>query len=102
MDIDKFGAHGKVHAHFQAEQNILHIDLVGPFNFEFMQKYERLVGAQRKNIDTPCWGSLVNVHGLPLAPMEATLWLSEKVLLVCRPTMLISLIMSGDSLNSPN
>ena len=72
MDIDKFSAHGEVHAHFQAEQNILHIDLVGPFNLEFMQKYERVVGAQRKNIDTPCWGSLVNVHGLALAPMEAT------------------------------
>ncbi len=47
MDIDKFSAHGEVHAHFQAEQNILHIDLVGPFNLEFMQKYEREVGAQR-------------------------------------------------------
>jgi len=55
MDIDKFSAHGEVHAHFQAEQNILHIDLVGPFNLEFMQKYERVVGAQRKNIDTRQW-----------------------------------------------
>ena len=27
MDIDKFSAHGEVHAHFQAEQNILHIRL---------------------------------------------------------------------------
>lgn len=47
MEIDKFSAHGEVHAHFQAEQNILHIDLVGPFNLEFMQKYEREVDAQR-------------------------------------------------------
>ena len=47
MDIDKFSAQ-EVHAHFQAEQNILHINLVGPFNLEFMQKYERVVGAQKR------------------------------------------------------
>ncbi|WP_334018804.1 hypothetical protein [Alteromonas sp. S015] len=71
MDKDRFSAHGEVHAHYQSAQRILHIDLVGPFNFEFMQKYERVVGVQRKTIDTPCWGSLVNVYGLALAPIEA-------------------------------
>ncbi|MCG7812719.1 hypothetical protein F0261_15935 [Alteromonas sp. 07-89-2] len=72
MDKDRFSAHGEVHAHYQPAQKILHIDLVGPFNLEFMQEYERVVGAQRKTIDSPCWGSLVNVHGLALAPMQAT------------------------------
>ena len=51
MDKDRFSAHGEVHAHYQSAQKILHIDLVGPFNLEFMQKY---------------------VHGLALAPMQAT------------------------------
>jgi len=72
MSRSKFGAHGEVHAHFNPELNILFIDLVGPFNLEFMQKYELEVGAERMKITAPCWGSLVNVHGLALAPMEAT------------------------------
>lgn len=72
MSRIEFSAHGEVHAHFKSEKNILFIDLVGPFNLEFMQKYETEVGAERAKIAAPCWGSLVNVHGLALAPMEAT------------------------------
>ncbi len=72
MDRKKFLAHGEVHARFSEKQGILFIDLVGPFNLEFMQKYEDVVGSEREKIDIPCWGSLVNVHGLALAPMEAT------------------------------
>ncbi len=73
MDREKFKAHGEVRAQFLEAKGILFIDLVGPFNLEFMQKYEGVVGLEREKIDQPCWGSLVNVHGLALAPMEATI-----------------------------
>lgn len=72
MDSSKFGAHGEVQAAFNAQNSILFIDLSGPFNLEFMQKYEAVVGAQRATIKSPCWASLVNVNGLGLAPMTAT------------------------------
>lgn len=72
MDSSKFSAHGEVKAEFDAHQNILFIDLIGPFNLEFMRKYESVVGAQREKINAPCWGSIVNVNGLALAPMSAT------------------------------
>ncbi|QDG37816.1 hypothetical protein FJN14_04835 [Alteromonas mediterranea] len=68
----KFSAHGDVHAHFLQEKRILSISLSGPFNLEFILKYQRVVGAEREKIQVPCWASLVNVHGLALAPMEAT------------------------------
>ena len=67
MDREKFKAHGEVRARFLEAKCILFIDLVGPFNLEFMQKYVGVVGPERKKIDQPCWGSLVNVHGLALA-----------------------------------
>ncbi|TKB05069.1 hypothetical protein E5672_02965 [Alteromonas portus] len=73
MEREKFSAHGDVQAHFLQERRILVIDLSGPFNLEFILKYQRVVGAERKKINVPCWASLVNVHGLALAPMEATL-----------------------------
>ena len=72
MEREKFSAHGDVQAHFLQERRILVIDLSGPFNLEFILKYQRVVGAERKKINVPCWASLVNVHGLALAPMEAT------------------------------
>ncbi|MEC8230157.1 MAG: hypothetical protein VX061_01835 [Pseudomonadota bacterium] len=72
MDKNKFDAHGEVKARFNSSQHILYIDLIGPFNLEFMHKYEVVVGAQRAKIDVPCWGSVVNVNGLALAPMAAT------------------------------
>ena len=75
MDKDRFSAHGEVHAHYQPTQKILHIDLVGPFNLEFMQKYERVVGAQRKTIDSPCWGSLaVVLHEAEGVEMQKKFW----------------------------
>ena len=55
----KFSAHGNVHAHFLQEKRILSISLSGPFNLEFILKYQRLVGAERPNIQVPCWASLV-------------------------------------------
>ncbi len=67
MDREKFKAHGEVRAQLLEAKGILFIDLVGPFNLEFMQKYEGVVGLERERIDQPCWGSLVNVHGLALA-----------------------------------
>ncbi|MAG68457.1 MAG: hypothetical protein CMK74_21690 [Pseudomonadales bacterium] len=72
MKPNKFSAHGEVQAIYVSELQILSINLTGPFNLEFMTKYERVVGETRKQIDAPCWGSLVNVYGLALAPMEAT------------------------------
>ena len=72
METSKFGAHGEVKASFDPRQNILFIDLIGPFNLEFMSRYETVVGAQRAKIESPCWASLVNVNGLGLAPMAAT------------------------------
>lgn len=72
MNGTKFSAHGEVHAQYSVQQRILFIDLVGPFNVEFIQKYEAVVGRVRKNITSPYWGSMVNVHGLALAPMEAS------------------------------
>ncbi|WP_338517081.1 hypothetical protein [Alteromonas gracilis] len=72
MDRSQFSAHGEVKAAFDEHQKVLFIDLVGPFNLEFMRKYEMVVGAQRAKITSPCWGSLVNINGLALAPMTAT------------------------------
>jgi len=72
METSKFGAHGEVKASFDPRQNVLFIDLIGPFNLEFMSRYETVVGAQRAKIASPCWASLVNVNGLGLAPMAAT------------------------------
>lgn len=72
MDNEKFCAHGDVKARFIQEKRILTIDLSGPFNLEFIRKYQRVVGAERRSINVPCWVSLVNVYGLALAPMEAT------------------------------
>ena len=45
----KFSAHGDVHAHFLQEKRILSISLSGPFNLEFILKYQRVVGAEREN-----------------------------------------------------
>ena len=67
MDREKFKAHGEVRAQSLKAKGILFIDLVGPFNLEFMQKHEGGVWLEREKIDQPCWGSLVNVHGLALA-----------------------------------
>ncbi len=72
MDNEKFSAHGDVRALFVEDKRILTIDLSGPFNLEFIRKYQRVVGAERRKINVPCWASLVNVYGLALAPMEAT------------------------------
>lgn len=72
MDNEKFSAHGEVRALFVEDKRILTIDLSGPFNLEFIRKYQRVVGAERRKINVPCWASLVNVYGLALAPMEAT------------------------------
>ena len=72
MDNEKFSAHGDVKARFIQESRFLAIDLKGPFNLEFIRKYQRVVGAERRKINVSCWASLVNVHGLALAPMEAT------------------------------
>lgn len=72
MNSIKFAAHGNVQAKFSQQNNILYINLIGPFNVEFVEKYEAVVGAERAKIDVPCWGSLVNVHGLALAPLAAT------------------------------
>lgn len=72
MGNEKFSAHGDVKAQFVQERRMLIIDLSGPFNLEFIRKYQRVVGAERRNINVPCWASLVNVYGLALAPMEAT------------------------------
>lgn len=67
MDREKFKAHGDVRAQSLKAKGILFIDLVGLFDLEFMQKYKGVVGLEREKIDQPCWGSLVNVHGLALA-----------------------------------
>ena len=72
MDNEKFSAHGEVRALFVEDKRILTIDLSGPFNLEFIRKYQRVVGAERRKINVPCWASLVNIYGLALAPMEAT------------------------------
>ena len=72
MDNEKFSAHGEVRALFVEDKRILTIDLSGPFNLEFIRKYERVVGAERRKINVPRWASLVNIYGLALAPMEAT------------------------------
>ena len=72
MDSEKFSAHGEVRALFVEDKRILTIDLSGPFNLEFIRKYQRVVGAERRKINVPCWASLVNIYGLALAPMEAT------------------------------
>ena len=72
MDNEKFSAHGEVKALFVEDKRILTIDLSGPFNLEFIRKYQRVVGAERRKINVPRWASLVNIYGLALAPLEGT------------------------------
>ena len=56
MDRERFKVHGEVRAQFLKAKGILFINLVGPFNLEFIQKYKGVVWLEREKIDQPCWG----------------------------------------------
>jgi len=68
---EQFSPHGNVSASYDPDDNILYLNLTGPFNLEFMQAYENKVAPLRSQINKPYWVSLVNVYGLALAPLPS-------------------------------
>jgi hypothetical protein len=70
MNRSRFGAHGEVKAHYDAQNNVLYVDLIGPFNTEFVKHYQEVVGREREVIPVAKWVSLVTVQGMAFASFD--------------------------------
>jgi hypothetical protein len=68
----KFETHGEVNAFYDAERSILFIEIHGPVNAQFFERYEKTVNPLRESINCKTWMSIVSIYGEDaILPLEA-------------------------------